>query len=198
MLKEAEKLTEIKAFVFRLFHDDVTGHDDNHMQRVAEWSRLLAVKEGADPFLSEVAGWLHDVGDDKLFASKEEAIKERDELLRNLHFSERDITYIHHAIETVSFRKGKTPDTLLGKVVQDADRLDAIGAIGIARTFAFGGAKNQPLYRKEGGSSFSHFHEKLLLLKDKMNTPSGREEADRRHQFMEEFINQFNRETASE
>lgn len=187
-------LKDIQWFVENKFAHDATGHDNVHMKRVALWARTLAEKEGADAFLSEVAGWLHDVGDDKMFDDPEGAIKERNQLLNNMGFSIDEVNVISDAITTVSFRKGRTPNTKVGAVVQDADRLDAIGAVGIARTFTFGGARGQPIYDKNRPDSIDHFHEKLLKLKGLMNTESGKREAEYRHRYMLRFLDEFQRE----
>ncbi|MGP4060005.1 HD domain-containing protein [Halobacillus sp. H74] len=187
---------EIRKFVKNKFRKDSTGHDFEHMARVARWSDRIAEDEGADRFLCEVAGWLHDVGDPKLFVNPETALEERTQLLKGLLFNDENIDHINGAIETVSFSKGKKPMTLMGKIVQDADRLDAIGAVGIARTFAYGGARDQPVYNPDDkkGHSIGHFEEKLLKLCELMNTDSGKLEAEHRHAFMVEFLKEFNRE----
>ncbi|WP_338035418.1 HD domain-containing protein [Halobacillus ihumii] len=192
MIKEPLKKT-IENYVHQLFDRDPTGHDYYHMKRVAHWSKVLAEKEGADPFICEVAGWLHDVGDAKLFP---EPVQAREHAMRFL--SEQGITehvcwQIKIAMEDVSFSKGQTPKTLEGKIVQDADRLDAIGAIGIARTFAFGGAHSQLIHQegKETSGSIQHFYDKLLKLSDLIHTKSARKEAQIRHQYMLDYLQRF-------
>lgn len=195
-MKQDDIIESVKIYVDQNFKKDVTGHGYDHMERVAKWSKILAGREGMEPFQAEVTGWLHDVGDQKLFDDPNQVKEERSSLIRSLGFSSKDQKKIEEAIESVSFRRGKKPDSLLGRVVQDADRLDAIGAIGIARTFAYGGAKGQFIQAATSGSpsSIQHFHDKLLKLKDLMNTDSGKQEAEHRHQFMLTFLEEFKRE----
>ncbi|MFG6118395.1 MULTISPECIES: HD domain-containing protein [Thalassobacillus] len=188
-------LKKIESYVKERFENDVTGHDYFHMKRVAKTARQIAEKEGARLFLTEAAGWLHDIGDAKLFADSNQARKRMIDFLKELKVPVEMITEIEIAIEDVSFSKGKVPETLEGRIVQDADRLDAIGALGIARTFAFGGAKGQLIYDEEQGrTSIQHFYDKLLTLKDKMNTESAKLEALERHALMESYLNQFYQE----
>ncbi|KHE71653.1 HD domain-containing protein [Halobacillus sp. BBL2006] len=196
-MNQKEALQKIKQFVHSHFSSEPSGHDFTHMERVARWSSDLAANEGADPFLCEVIGWLHDIGDRKLFKDPVHAKEEQNRLLKELGFKERVIADINEAIDTVSFHKGQVPDSITGKIVQDADRLDAVGAIGIARTFAFGGAKGQQIVSKNemAPNSLQHFYDKLLKLAPLMNTESGRQEAERRHQFMLLFLEEFQRET---
>lgn len=193
-MEQKEVLKKIEHFVEKHFNQDSSGHDVEHMKRVAVWARNIAIEEGDDPFLCEVAGWLHDIGDRKLFKNPEEAVRGRDDLLRTVGFSEQDVETIGSAIETVSFSKGQVPCSLTGTIVQDADRLDAMGAIGIARAFAYGGTRNQPIYSSGGQSSIGHFHEKLIHLSTLMNTESGKKEAEYRHHFMVRFLEEFDRE----
>ncbi|GGC87752.1 phosphohydrolase [Thalassobacillus devorans] len=188
-------LKRIESYVKGLFENDVTGHDYFHMKRVAKKARQIAEKEGAHLFVTEAAGWLHDIGDAKLFADSNQARKMMNDFLMELKVPAEMITDIETAIEDVSFSKGKVPDTLEGRIVQDADRLDAIGAVGIARTFAFGGAKGQLIHDEEqGNTSIQHFYDKLLTLKDKMNTESAKQEALERHEFMEAYLKHFYQE----
>jgi uncharacterized protein len=196
-MDQKEALQKIKQFVYSHFSLEPSGHDYTHMERVARWSSDLAVKEGADPYLCEVTGWLHDIGDKKLFKDPVHAKEEQNSLLKELEFKENVIEDINAAIDSVSFHKGQLPDSITGKIVQDADRLDAVGAIGIARTFAFGGAKGQQIVSENElvPNSLQHFYDKLLKLAPLMNTESGRQEAERRHQFMLLFLKEFQRET---
>ncbi|MFD2925750.1 HD domain-containing protein [Halobacillus naozhouensis] len=192
MLKES-LITTIENYLHELFDHDPTGHDYYHMKRVAHWSKVLAEKEGADPFICEIAGWLHDVGDAKLFQDPAQASEQALRLLSKQGILEQDCQQIKMAMADVSFSKGRTPQTLEGKIVQDADRLDAIGAIGIARTFAFGGAHSQLIHHDEQGSSTSiqHFYDKLLKLSDLIHTKSAKEEAQIRHQYMVDYLQRF-------
>ncbi|SFF61149.1 uncharacterized protein SAMN05216353_10372 [Halobacillus alkaliphilus] len=195
-MEKDQRLKRIKNHVKKQFEYDTTGHDFDHMKRVALWSRRIAGEEEIDPLLAEAAGWLHDIGDEKLFSNPDKAVEDRDRLLHDLDFTHFQRSEIEKAIETVSFRKGKKPTSELGAVVQDADRLDAIGAIGIARAFTYGGAKGQSIdsEEKDTPSSIQHFHDKLVKLSGMMNTESGRREAMRRHRFMEMYLYEFNRE----
>ncbi|MCA1009411.1 HD domain-containing protein [Halobacillus halophilus] len=195
-MEKDHRLKRMETYVKKQFEQDTTGHGFDHMKRVALWSRKLADEEEVDPVLAEAAGWLHDIGDEKLFINPDKAVEERNRLLLEWNFTPFQKNEIEKAIETVSFRKGKKPSSYLGAVVQDADRLDAIGAIGIARAFTYGGAKGQRIDNEEGdaSSSIQHFHDKLLKLSGMMNTESGRQEAERRHRFMEEYLLEFKRE----
>ncbi|MGG4177753.1 HD domain-containing protein [Virgibacillus pantothenticus] len=194
-MQAKEQLTEMKHFVQRLFTDDITGHDYYHMERVAHLARFIAEEEGADSFICEAAAWLHDVGDDKLFPKPVVIEKELDVLLQQISLSQQQIRAIKQAMQDVSFRKGKTPKTLEGKVVQDADRLDAIGAIGIARAFAYGGAKGRPLYHEEiDNHTIQHFYDKLLRIQGKLHTTTAQTIAEDRHQVLKRFLEQFYQE----
>ncbi|WP_186577754.1 HD domain-containing protein [Aquibacillus kalidii] len=198
MNQSVEKLTQIEKYVHSLFHDDASGHDYYHMKRVAIAAKRLAEREGADTFIAEAAGWMHDIGDKKLFEDPQAAQDQLDNFLIGLELTNEQISAIKKAMKDVSFSKGNIPRTLEGKIVQDADRLDAIGAIGIARTFAYGGVKGRPFFteNKEDISitSIQHFHDKLLRLKELMNTESARAIAVQKHQFMETFLDQFHKE----
>ncbi|RKQ37620.1 HD domain-containing protein [Oceanobacillus halophilus] len=187
-----KKIEEIKEYVQDLFNKDSSGHDFYHMQRVANMAKNIALHEGADEFICEVAAWLHDIGDYKLFQNPDVAINELKAFLISLSINEQDMETILHIIRNISYSKGKIPDTIEGKIVQDADRLDAIGAIGIARTFAYGGTKGQMIYHEEQeNTSVQHFYDKLLKLKEMMHTEQAKKIAQQRHQFMENFLEQF-------
>ncbi|WP_173916348.1 HD domain-containing protein [Halobacillus sp. Marseille-Q1614] len=192
-MEKERVIEEIQLYVQPFFTDDTTGHDYEHMKRVARWSHQLAAAEGADVFTAEAAGWLHDIGDKKLFENPKEALESMYSFLESLPIESETIENIRLAVKDVSFSKGDVPQTLEGKIVQDADRLDAIGAIGMARTFAFGGAKGQLLYG-EGPTSIQHFYDKLLRLASGMHTNTAKKEADKRHQFMLNYLEQFFRE----
>lgn len=187
------QLHAIRNYVFNLFHDDATGHDFYHMERVARMAKTIAVKEGADSLICESAAWLHDIGDKKLFDNPEQAWNELHDFLTKLEINRSTIEQIYEAISDVSFSKGKTPATIEGRIVQDADRLDAIGAIGIARVFAYGGTKEQLIYHDEkpDNTSIQHFYDKLLKLKNRMNTQTAIEIAQERHAFMKTYLDQF-------
>ena len=189
------QLSAIREYIFQLFHTDVTGHDYFHMERVANMAKEIATLENANPFICEAAAWLHDVGDKKLFSNPDKAIEEMHLFLKSISMTNTQLNELDTIIHSISFSKGRLPETLEGKIVQDADRLDAIGAIGIARTFAFGGANQQLIYHPENTStSIQHFHDKLLKLKDLMHTETAKTIAADRHQIMENFLKQFSKE----
>ena len=199
-------MDKIKEYIKELFKDDYSGHDYFHSIRVYNNALLISKNIDCDIRLVSVASLLHDVDDVKLFKSVnyENARK----ILTNLNYDEEFIEKVINIIKDVSF-KGKDsviPDTIEGKIVQDADRLDAIGAIGIARTFAFGGNHNRVIYDPEiepslnmnekeyrsiNNPTINHFYEKLLLLKDMMNLDVSKEIASHRHKFMEDYLNEF-------
>ena len=194
--------TVIKAaelFVKERFLDDVTGHDWYHMERVRKLSLLIYQSErSGDPELIELIALLHDVSDSKLNRSK----KEGESLLSKwLEANIKDtllIQKLKRDVASISFKEGlKEGLSPEAAIVQDADRLDALGAIGIARAFAYGGAKGQPIYLPEkeaGPSTISHLYDKLLLLKDLMNTQTGKKMAEERHQFILLFVEKFKKE----
>ena len=178
-------------YVYSLFRDNAGGHDAEHTLRVYHNAMMIAQQE-PDCDLETVAlsALLHDADDHKLFHTENNA-NARSFLTQ--HDVEPDkIERICRAINAVSYsqNRGKRPDSLEGMIVQDADRLDAIGAIGIARTFAFGGEHGRPL-----DATIQHFHEKLLLLKDEMNTEAAKRIAETRHLFMVNFLKEYNEET---
>ncbi len=188
-----------------------TGHDWYHIERVYKTSLALAQIEGdADLFVVQMGALLHDIADHK-FHNGDETVGPRvaREWLQELGVEEDLIQKITQIVEEISFKGLGVPtpmSTKEGEIVQDADRLDAIGAIGIARTFAYGGSKNRPIYdpnikpvchtsfaayKTSTAPTINHFYEKLLHLKDKMNTKAGKELAEERHAFMEEFLKRF-------
>jgi uncharacterized protein len=190
-----EQIIAIKQYVKQLFELDVTGHDFYHMKRVANTAKSLAEYENANIFLCEAAAWLHDVGDYKLFEQPKRVMKEMNLFLKTISISDDEVEKINAIIQNISFSKGNIPETLEGKIVQDADRLDAIGAVGIARTFAYGGANGQLIYSEiSQDTSIQHFYDKLRRLKDKMNTERAKQLATVRHHFMEQFLEQFHKE----
>ncbi|WP_082918038.1 HD domain-containing protein [Oceanobacillus sp. Castelsardo] len=194
-MKKDEQLNAIQQYVKGLFRMDVTGHDFYHMKRVANTAKFLAEYENADSFLCEAAAWLHDVGDHKLFQQPNQVREEMNLFLKTISMSDKEVETINAIIQNISFSKGNIPETLEGRIVQDADRLDAIGAVGIARTFAYGGANSQFIYNENPQkTSIQHFYDKLLHLKDKMNTEKAKQMATDRHQFMEQFLDQFHKE----
>ncbi|SFI01980.1 uncharacterized protein SAMN04488574_101279 [Bacillus sp. 71mf] len=211
IMNKQEQIEKTIIFVKDILEKDASGHDWYHIERVHKLAIALFEKEGGNRFVIEMAALLHDVADEKLNESEEAGMKKVTDWLELLCISQEDARHIVHIIANMSYKGGHggTVETLEGKIVQDADRLDALGAIGIARTFAYGGAKGRLLYdpnippretmtkeeyRKSDEPSLNHFYEKLLKLKDLMNTDAAKEEAEERHRYMEQFINQFMKE----
>lgn len=192
-MDKTEQLLAIQAYCQEIFGKDATGHDFFHLKRVAHIAGKIALHEGADEFICTAGAWLHDIGDHKLFSDPAQALVKMNNFLKEIHLTTEQITNIRLAIENISFSKGKVPTTLEGKIIQDADRIDAIGAIGIARTFAYGGAKGQLIYHEEQkeGTSVQHFYDKILTLKDTLHTESAKRLAEKRHQFVKVYLEQF-------
>ena len=179
------------AYIHTLFSGNSDGHDAEHSLRVYRNAiRIAASYPEADREIIALSSLLHDADDHKLFHTENNANARR--FLTEQHICANEIDQIIEIIESISFSKNrdKKPSTLEGMIVQDADRLDAIGAIGIARTFAFGGRHDRSLQ-----SSVDHFYEKLLLLKDMMHTPAARELAEGRHALMVQFLEALDHET---
>ena len=206
--KEHIELT--KAFVKQTLKSAEGGHDWFHIERVYKNALLISENEDVNLYIVSLAALLHDIADSK-FHDGDDTIgpqKARNFLLEMQLHSE-DIEHVVKIIENVSFKGGRdipTHASMELDVVQDADRLDALGAIGIARTFNYGGFKNHKLYDPEippklnmskeeyknsKAPTINHFYEKLLVLKDRMNTKTGQQIASHRHQYMEEFLQQF-------
>ena len=179
----------------KLFAGDSSGHDFDHTLRVFHMATTIAKAENADLEIVQLAALLHDVDDRKLspqtYENKDNAVS----FLRENCAEGEKIKLIVEIISQISFSAGNgAPRTLEGKCVQDADRLDAMGAIGIARTFAFGGSHGRAMHDPDGSdrsSSIAHFYDKLLLLKDRMNTETGRRLAQHRHAYLENFLAEF-------
>ena len=189
------------------------GHDWFHMERVWKLSKKIATAETCNLKVVELSALLHDIADPKFHDGDETlALKISNEFLQSQNVSAEIIEQVLFIIKNISFKnREEAPDILPIElqIVQDADRIDAIGAIGIARTFNYGGFKNnlmyhpdiQPAlnmtkeeYKKSKGTTINHFYEKLLLLKDLMNTETGKKLAEERHDFMVHFLDQFSRE----
>lgn len=201
-----------EEFVRNTLGDDTTGHDWHHIERVRRNALYIAKKEQkGDSFLIEMAALLHDIPDAKLNPSREAGERKLSDFLEQLEISEEASSSIKAIINSVSFKGGHNIRVLSAEaqIVQDADRLDAIGAVGIARAFAYGGKKGQLIYdpslviRKEmseeeyrngRSSSINHFYEKLLKLRDLLNTDAAMEMAEERHEFIEQFLHQFFKE----
>ena len=186
------------------------GHDWFHIERVYKNTLLIAKDEECDSLVCQLAALLHDIADSK-FHNGDETVGPRTAklFLEKNQVPEKIITHVVKIIENISFKGGNFEKQFSSKeleIVQDADRLDAIGAIGIARCFNYGGFKNRMLYNPEilpnlnmskeeyktsNSPTINHFYEKLLLLKDKMNTETGKKTAQKRHKTMEMFLEQF-------
>jgi uncharacterized protein len=204
------KITE--DFVRNELGKDSTGHDWFHVDRVRNLSIHIAKNEDeGDLFIIEMAALLHDISDEKLNDTIDEGKNKLSSFLDSLPITSFQKKEITNVIETVSFKGGneKPIHTFEQMTVRDADRIDALGAIGIARTFAYGGKKGQLMYdptiqirknmsieeyRNGRTSTIHHFYEKLLLLRDKMYTKTGKQIAYERHQFLESFLKQFYKE----
>ena len=181
------------AFVKKEFLGEGTGHDYFHLKRVVENALKIGKAENANLFLVELSAWLHDVGDYKLHDGVDRSEELVKEFLLTQNLSDELIDKVNEIISQVSFSKGNSVTSLEAKVVQDADRLDAFGAIGIARAFAFGGSRGRELWNPDQPESTTvqHFYDKLLKLKDLMNTETAKVIAEKRHRFLEEFLDQF-------
>lgn len=204
---ENELLERAIASIKVLFENDFSGHDFYHSLRVYQSATRIAEIEHANLFLVQLAALLHDTDDAKLFQTSNQ-LSHAVSFMEQNKIPQETADAVCQIIREVSF-KGKEsvkPSSLEGMIVQDADRLDAIGAIGIARTFAYGGSRNRAIYNPEEkpllemtqeqyvnhkGTSIHHFYEKLLKLKEQMNTPTARKMAEERHKFMEIFLEQF-------
>jgi uncharacterized protein len=197
-------------FVKKQLENAESGHNWFHMERVYNNALLIAKEETCDLEVVQLAALLHDIADSK-FHDGDETVgpKVARDFLTSENVSETTINHVVAIIENISFKGGNFEKKFTSKeleIVQDADRLDAIGAVGIARTFNYGGYKNREIYNPEivpnlkmskeeyknsTAPTINHFYEKLLLLKDKMNTDSGKKIAQQRHAFMETFLEQF-------
>ncbi|MBR7062509.1 MAG: HD domain-containing protein [Clostridia bacterium] len=174
-------------YVTLLFAGNSGGHDAEHTLRVYRMALYIAEREpGCDREIVALAALLHDVDDPKLFSTAGNRHARDFLAAQNVHADR--IELICRAVNSVSFslNRGQTPDTPEGRIVQDADRLDAIGAVGIARTFAYGGEHGRPLR-----DSVRHFYDKLLLLKDMMNTDTAKRIAAERHAFIENYLKEL-------
>lgn len=200
-------------FVKKQLEGAEAGHDWFHIERVWKLSQKIAEKEKCNLDVVELAALLHDIADPKFHNGDETlASKISFEFLKSIKVEESVIEKILYIIQNISFKnRAEAPETpsIELQIVQDADRLDAIGAIGIARTFNFGGFKNNLMYhpdispkldmskdqyKKSNGTTINHFYEKLLLLKDMMNTETAKKIASQRHDFMLKFLDEFYKE----
>ena len=206
----SEIINKTILFVKSKLENAEGGHDWFHIERVYKNALLIADGEVCDANVVKLGALLHDIADSK-FHNGDETLgpKMAREFLASNDVDEATIQHVINIIENVSFKGGNTEKLFSSielDIVQDADRLDAIGAIGIARAFNYGGFKNRPLhnpniapklhmskeeYKNSQAPTLNHFYEKLLLLKDKMNTETGKQIAKERHRYMEGFLSQF-------
>ncbi|WP_086476417.1 HD domain-containing protein [Arenibacter amylolyticus] len=213
-MTRTEIVEETINFVKEAMQGAEGGHDWFHIQRVFKNSLLIAKDEKVDVLVVSLAALLHDIADSK-FHEGDESIgpKMAKAFLQTLPLKEATIEHVIKIVENASFSASLNPNQVFTskelEVVQDADRLDAIGAIGIARAFNYGGFKNREMYnpeiapnlkmtkaeyKKSNAPTINHFYEKLLLLKEKMNTDTGKRLAEERHQFMLQYLEQFYKE----
>ena len=209
-MTDPDLISKTISFVKEKLVNAEGGHDWFHIERVFKNSVLISKKEDCDGTVVKLGALLHDIADSK-FHDGDESIGPRiaREFLESENVEEETISHVVNIIENISYKGGnfqKKFSSIELDVVQDADRLDAIGAIGIARAFNYGGFKNRALYdpkiapnssmtkeeyKKNDAPTLNHFYEKLLLLKDKMNTDTGKQIAQERHRYMEGFLAQF-------
>jgi len=210
-MNKQQVLNNTISFVKETLKGAEGGHDWFHIERVFNNAKLIAKEESVDLFIVSLGALLHDIADAK-FYDGDETVGPRiaRKFLEDQQVNENTIVHVENIINYISFKssleKGEKFNSPELDVIQDADRLDAIGAIGIARCFNYGGFKNRALhdpgiapnlemskeeYKKSSAPTINHFYEKLLLLKDKMNTESGKRIAAERHVYMEQFLDQF-------
>ncbi len=210
-MKEREIIEQVVDYVKEKLQGAEAGHDWFHVERVWKLSRTIAKGEqGVNTLVIDLGALLHDIADAK-FHNGDEGIgpKTARDFLEKMNVEEEVIEHVVNIIQNISFGGGNYEQKFKSAeldIVQDADRLDAIGAIGIARTFNYGGARGRLLYdpekkpklnmtkeeyRKNNSSTLNHFYEKLLLLKDRMNTETGKNMAIKRHEYMEGYLSQF-------
>ena len=206
-----EIIEKTMIFVKNKLEGEGSGHDWWHILRVYNNALDIAEKEkDCDIFVIELAALLHDIADWKFHDGNLDKGSEISEtFLTELNVPKETTAHISEIIKNISFKGANVKNTITtkeGMIVQDADRLDAIGAIGIGRAFAYGGFMKREMYnpdipyeihntfeeyKSKNGSTINHFYEKLLLLKDKMNTKTGKEKAEKRHEFMCSFLDEF-------
>jgi uncharacterized protein len=216
-ISPADVLARTEAYVRQAMSGEGTGHDWWHVHRVRRTALRLAREEAADVFVVELAALLHDVADHKFHGGDETAgPRAARAWLESVDAEPEVVDHVCEIIAGLSFKGAGVPTPMRtpeGRVVQDADRLDALGAVGIARAFAYGGSRGRPLhdpdaapelhdsfaaYKAGGGATTAHFHEKLFLLRDRMNTAAARRVAEGRHRFMDAFLARFHAEWEGE
>ncbi len=212
-MNEQQIIEKTISFVKESLQGAEGGHDWFHIQRVYNNTKAIAAKEPVNMLVAELGALLHDIADAKFHNGNEEIGPEKArEFLQSISVDENIIVQVENIIRNISFKGGNFTASFSSPelaVVQDADRLDALGAIGIARAFNYGGFKNREMYnpgikpdmnmtkdtyKKSTAPTINHFYEKLLLLKDRMNTSTGKKMAIERHAFMEQYLEQFYKE----
>ena len=205
---DEERLQIAADYVEEKLAGEGSGHDWWHIVRVRNLAARIAQAEGGNHFICQMAALLHDLADEKVAGSEAAGLREVKNLLETLELSKEQVAEIMEIVSGISYKGGHNHRALSleGQIVQDADRLDALGAIGIARTMAYSGNKNRIIhdptlpvreqmsleeYRAQKGSAITHFYEKLLKLKDLMNTQTARKIAQGRHEFLEIYLKQF-------
>lgn len=189
---QTDLVAKTENHIRETFACEGSGHDWQHIDRVRTLAVTIAKKEKADLVVVELGALLHDIADHKFHGGDHDAgYKEAKAWLEKIGADTETIEAVCHIVKNISYSSGRSMETLEGKIVQDADRLDALGAIGIARCFTYGGHTGREI-------SLDHFYEKLLLLKDKMNTTTGKSMAEARHAFIESYIDEFNKELKGE
>lgn len=217
MTKDQKKIIgHVITLLKQKYSDDTSGHDWFHIERVWNMAKRLSKGENVNSFILEMAALLHDVDDYKFKREGEDELSGTKKFFNDLKVFGRERDVIFDVIKNVSFKGAGVKiiqKSFEGKIVQDADRLDAMGAIGIARVFAYGGSAGHPYYdpsvkphihksfvdyKKHKKTTINHFYEKLLLLKDRMNTPQAKKIAKHRHEFLEQFLAEFQAEMKME
>lgn len=206
--KNRSLVKQTEAIVCERVADQGAGHGMDHIFRVLASARAIHADAGGDLVVIELAALLHDIGDAKFHGGVERSGEFTREILGDLGASDGLIEHVVHIVDNISFRKGVDANelSLEGKIVQDADRLDALGAIGIVRTIEYGAVVGQPFYLAEtvdgeigsAKTGVGHFREKLFKLKGLMNTDAARRLAQRRESFMRQFLDQFINESCGE
>ncbi|WP_125711813.1 HD domain-containing protein [Companilactobacillus kedongensis] len=207
----SQQIKKIRDFAYGKMHNDATGHNFDHIVRVIKSVDTILLTEHADHLITYGAAYLHDVADDKLVDDPAELEKEIADFLKSIELTAQQIEEILYITHNLSFSKTLSPNppklSLAGQIVQDADRLDAIGAIGIIRAIYYGGVNAQVIFdpkmkprtnmdKKEyrnlkDETIINHFYEKLIKLRAMMNTETAKKIADGRHEFMLQFLDEF-------
>ncbi|EIW3230295.1 HD domain-containing protein [Listeria monocytogenes] len=198
-MKQEEIIIAAQKWMQSHFEKETTGHDWEHIKRVWHLSKQIQATEGGDKFAIELAALFHDYNDSKLTSDPAQATEVITHWMKGKEIPEEVISKIIRIIQSVSFKNGKNPtqaSTIEEKIVQDADRLDAIGAIGIARTFTYGGAHNRKIANRDHpeNTTLQHFYDKLLLIQKQLKTKTGRELAGEKQKIMQEFIHALEKE----